>query len=243
VLVAGTNDLSEVKENTTNSNIISNFTKLLETAKNKAEAVCVSSICPRLDRDAPLETLETLNANIQVLCEEKECSFIDSTASFILNDGSINDGYLIAGKGPTLSAGGTNKLARNLKLQLTNPSSNVAKTTSSRKHGNGPPSQRNERSSQRNERPIHRNRSHERSPLRNRSHERPSYQNRSHDRPDRNERPYLPDQSVIHFNTRGCYYCNENGHNSENCRHQGPVSCHSCGQRGHKSKHHMDNVY
>ena len=46
--------------------------------------------------------------------------------------------------------------------------------------------------------------------------------------------------SPIQYNRDGCYYCNEGGHNTQDCRHrhQGPLQCGYCGDFGHKMKHH-----
>ena len=231
VLVAGANDLTNIKEKERASEIIPSFAKLLDVATSKANQVCVSSICPRLDKAIPLDTVETVNANLQVLCEEKECNFIDSTSSFTLNDGTINDGYLMAGKGPSLSSSGANKLARNLKLRIKDNSSDVTKRNhvtrnkstktfeneSTQGNTNSAP-KRNVRPSRWNGKSTHRN------------------DDRSDDRSHQLK-------GNVHYNNRGCYYCNENGHSSENCRHQGPVMCHSCGLRGHKAKHHLNEIY
>lgn len=49
-------------------------------------------------------------------------------------------------------------------------------------------------------------------------------------------------KSNILINQKGCRYCNEPGHNTATCRHNGPVLCNTCKARGHKSKHHRSTT-
>ncbi len=74
------------------------------------------------------ELVEPFNTNLQVLCEDKDCEFLDHTPIFTLGDGSINDGYLTQGKGPHLTKAGFNKVAKNLKLQVKTGVTDVTKS-------------------------------------------------------------------------------------------------------------------
>lgn len=204
------------------TDIVPKFASLIEKAKIKASQVCVSSVCPRLDRVDAKDRIEALNANLQVLCDEKECEFVDNTPSFSLGDGSINDGYLAMGKGPQLSKAGVNKLVKNLKLR-TRP--NVIDVTRSQNKKSSP--------RQQNRSPDGHNLSSGRKWRSNQSAP---------------NRPYSPStgytkstesfDSDVKYNKNACYFCNEPGHRSSICKHGGPVSCHGCGEKGHKQKHH-----
>ena len=114
-IVAGTNDYA--KEDKTIQDTIEQFSNLLSYACSKADDVVVSSICPRQDISRNEEDLAAFNAGLQSLCEDKGCVFVDHTQTFTLGDGSVNEGFLL-NKGPHLSRAGSNRLAKNLKLQV-----------------------------------------------------------------------------------------------------------------------------
>ena len=59
----------------------------------------------------------SLNAGQKVACDDLGAEFVDNDPSFHLQDGTINDGYLLS-DGVHLSRAATNKLVSNLKLQL-----------------------------------------------------------------------------------------------------------------------------
>ena len=80
VVVAGTNDCA--KDDVLVNDALEDASNLIQTARSMADEVVISSICPCLDKDR--EHLSAFNAGLQSLCEEKECSLIDSTPSFTL---------------------------------------------------------------------------------------------------------------------------------------------------------------
>ena len=88
----------------------------------------VSSVCPR---QRPLEVTERIgavNTGLSVLCDEMCVSPINNDRSFYLQDGTVNDGYLLP-DGVHLTKPAINKLVANLKLQLRHgePSSHADK--------------------------------------------------------------------------------------------------------------------
>ncbi len=98
--MTGTNDLKDAKDKPDSiPDIVQRYSALIEDAKAISQYVTISSVCPRIDDVTELD--EPFNTNLHVLCEDKDCEFIDHTPIFTLGHGSINDGYLTQGKGRT----------------------------------------------------------------------------------------------------------------------------------------------
>ncbi len=55
-------------------------------------------------------------------------------------------------------------------------------------------------------------------------------------------KPFSPNQRTPAEDI-ACWYCGENNHISENCRHKKLLYCNSCNQPGHKAKHHSASEY
>ena len=56
--------------------------------------VIVSSVLPRKHQDmTTTENIDTLNAGLQILCEEMNIEFINNDDSFKLRDNTINEGF------------------------------------------------------------------------------------------------------------------------------------------------------
>ena len=119
VLVVGGNDCEGGKSNnlTPTTDILSKYEELIKCATEVSSSVVVSSVCPRSRGDAVLERIRALNAGLKVACDELGAEIVDNDPSFHLQDGNINDGYLLS-DGVHLSRAATNKLINNLKLQL-----------------------------------------------------------------------------------------------------------------------------
>jgi hypothetical protein len=226
VLVVGSNDISECKDNEESANVVPKFASLIDKAKTKATQVSISSVCPRLDRPEIKERIDAFNANLQVLCTDNECDFTDNTPSFTLGTGDINDGYLAMGKGPHLSKAGVNNLVRNLKLRTKQDI-----TDFTRSHHQRNAVQKNAVHQQKNSVPQKRSSQQERS-----SQYQRSSRNQSPRKCSSGEQVTSHDDVV--FNRNACYFCNIPGHRADDCRHKGPVTCHACGEQGHKRKHH-----
>ena len=86
--------------------------------------VIVSSIPPRRDDQEHQGRVEALNKALQTVAQRTGATFIDNDTSFRLADNQINDGYLSPSDQLHLSNQGTNRLAKNLTLQVKQNCSN-----------------------------------------------------------------------------------------------------------------------
>ena len=113
VLVTGGNDcnLRGKSKKKNPSEIVEDYKRLVQKSKEKANTISVSSICPRAGNEETKNTIDGVNAGLQVMCAEENVSFIDNTSSFYLKDDTINDAYYVS-DGVHLTFKGTNKLAR-----------------------------------------------------------------------------------------------------------------------------------
>ena len=113
-LVVGGKDCDS---NTAPDEIIDQYRGLIATAESKATNVTVSSACPRIRTDNPElnDTIDSVNAGLQVLCHDEAVNFVNNNSSFHLADGSVNDRYILA-DGVHMTRTATDKLARNLGL-------------------------------------------------------------------------------------------------------------------------------
>lgn len=174
------------------------------SAKTKSRNVIVSSVCPRLTSENTTQTIEAVNAGLVTLCRDKNAIFADSTPSFTLSDGSINDGYLL-NDGVHVTHSAMNKIAKTMKLKIKHAASGVCVHT--------PTIQQSTRS---------------------------HYDNKHAESEDwttvrRHERKNQQIQHTIGAHA-SCFYCGENGHAMQNCRHGRKVQCHQCNGLGHKAK-------
>ena len=117
VLVAGGNDCDSGADTHEVTDILARYQDLISNTKARAFEVSVSSICPRRKSDDVTRRIKDMNAGLRVICEDLGVNFIDNDPAFHLQDGSINDGYLLP-DGVHLTRTATNKLASNLRLHL-----------------------------------------------------------------------------------------------------------------------------
>ena len=208
-LVVGGNDCDSTPTSDP-ATIVTNYQALIDSAKSKSDHVVVSSICPRLTSQRTQDRIDAVNAGLLSSCADNESvTFVDNTPSFQLGDGSVNDGYLLA-DGVDITRPAMNKLAKNLRLPITNADEGVCskfiKQVDVRKT-------RDVARSQPAARRAHEMNTDEEGWTTARRHRRSD--NTSHDR---------------------CRYCAEKGHSASACRHGRPVECYSCHNHGHKSK-------
>ena len=117
IIVAGGNDCDTAGENRREiSDVIDDFRNLVTDCKTKAQSVSIATVCPRIKGQDVTERIDALNAGLQVLCEDEQCTLIDNEGAFKLGNGAINDGYLIKKCKTHLTYAGTNCLAKNLGL-------------------------------------------------------------------------------------------------------------------------------
>ena len=238
-LVVGGNDCDSSAVPT---DILDEYKELIGVAKEKAAEVTVSSVCPRVRTDKPdlKDKIDTVNAGLQMLCQDEGVSFVDNTPSFHLADGSINDGYLLS-DGVHLTRAATDKLTRNLKLKVKDGVRTVCKDRTSRQQK---PSPRDEREDTDLSHTFWSNARQKAAPSARREHP-GSTNSRNSDRSRQGSSKYSNNdkdnyrQTKTSSQTTRCYNCYESNHVVRNCRFDKAVVCYVCGAVGHKAKHHQ----
>ena len=220
VLVVGGNDCDprERTDDRTASDIIAEYRTLAKVTKSRANSVTVSSICPRIKSVEVKNKIDSVNAGLQVMCEEENVTFVDNEPSCQLRDGSINDGYL-AKDGVHLTWTATNKLAQNLKLKRKDGIDSVIVQRQGYQKGNHGKTRTN------NERDDTKDQTTGWSTV-NRRHRQKTHNRHNHENP-RSER---------HSREVCCYFCGESGHVKDKCHHGKQVQCRICFEFGHKQK-------
>ena len=146
------------------------------------------------------------NAGLVTLCADKKVIFADSTPSFTLGDGSVNDGYLHR-DGIHLTHAAVNRLAKSLRLKKRNDASGVCSGERKPQYQHPhPPTALNHGGDA------------EWTTVRRRG------------------RPAVSARRVSGSTRVSCHFCGEEGHSKDNCRHGRPIECHACHRPGHKSK-------
>ena len=117
VLVIGGNDSNNSGAGGHITDILNQYKDLINSTKSKTNIITVSSICPRNRSAEVTERISSLNAGLQALCSDLDIEYADNNPSFDLQDGSLNDGYLLPDN-VHLTWAATNRLVSNLKLEL-----------------------------------------------------------------------------------------------------------------------------
>ena len=118
VLMVGGNDSDDRDKQTVDINdLVNEYSDLIASTKEIASSMCVSSVCPRARSPQVKEWIDGLNAALSILCGDHAVEFVNHDPSFYLQEGNVNDGYLLP-DGVHLSRAATNKLVTNLKLPL-----------------------------------------------------------------------------------------------------------------------------
>ena len=117
VLVIGGNDCDSSGAGGDVTDMLNQYKDLINSTKSIANSITVSSICPRNRSADVTECICSLNAGLQALCSDLDIEFTDHNPSFHLQDGSLNDGYLLPDN-VHLTRAATNRLVTNLKLEL-----------------------------------------------------------------------------------------------------------------------------
>ena len=117
--ITGGNDCEDEPARPTEA-IVKSYGELIDAAKMKCQSVTVSSICPRIssNNEELQNKIVSVNAGLVASCNDKESvTFSDSTPSFRLSDGSINDGYFMS-DGVHITRAAVNRLAVKLNLKI-----------------------------------------------------------------------------------------------------------------------------
>jgi len=112
-IICGTNDASTKKSA---EKIIKDCVSLLESAKERAVNVHLSSILPRTDEKAERNKIDNLNQMLITVTNNQEITFINNDKNFRYRDDSIVESML-SSDGWHLSRLGADKLLLNLGLQ------------------------------------------------------------------------------------------------------------------------------
>ncbi|CAH1795175.1 unnamed protein product, partial [Owenia fusiformis] len=214
VLQVGSNDTT--KKDATAQSVINDYELLLKGAKHVCEDICVSSICPRTDKPLSQEMAETVNAQLDQLCQkDPNLIFSNNDVTFRLQNNSINTGFLDF-KGLHLTKSGTNSLAQNMKLvPKPDHKSDITKMFNPRRNPNQSIPQRDATPSSKNE-------NWQTVKSRNFRNQRPNPTTPT------NNKPNVPSKPA-------CFLCGETSHLASSCWHPNAVTCYSCNQLGHKS--------
>ena len=216
IVCAGTNDCSD---NNFSPEIISTtYRDIIKAAKakvNEPKKVKISSIPPRSDSKEAQQRVEVVNASLVALAQDEGATYIDNDATFKLADGSPNDGYLLD-DGIHLTFKGSNRLAKNLALKsLPECKDNVCM---SRKR-----SHTKQRKSQHQAEDEHD------------GWQRVTSRRQRNQQKQHNNRDYAS-ATAWYGHDKCCWFCGEENHVSNNCRHGQKIKCHICGILGHKAK-------
>lgn len=223
VLVTGGKDCCGDK---TASDVVQSFKELCDKLCVLSPDVTISSICPRLTPDGIMDKIRSVNAGLQVLCDEMNMHFINNDPMFHLADQTVNDGYLMR-NGIHLTHRATNRLATKLGLTIKDADDGVCDT----RRYNKPPKDGQPSLTPRNLPSVgnHRADGHRVQPKDDRTTSQASTYRRSgggHYSQPENRTP--------------CHNCGEDNHNQHRCRFSYRLKCRACGEQGHKAKHHSD---
>ena len=117
ILVGGGNDCDIEGDDLDVSGITAQYRDLAACAKIKAASVTICSVCPRNKSDVVSQRIESLNAGLKGIASDLEIDYLDNDPIFYLQDGTLNDGYLLP-DGVHLSRPATNRLVVNMQLPL-----------------------------------------------------------------------------------------------------------------------------
>ena len=169
-----------------------------------------------------------MNAGLLVTCSDTDgVEFTDSTPSFRLADGAINDGYYMP-DGIHITKTAMNRLASNLQLKVKSRAEGVChnvvhqtsphKVTSNGTSNDGWQTQRRRGYAKHNQTSD------------NKKHQpNVEYASIKSSRVNSNATPVSPRSTF-------CNFCGEIGHKQDKCRHGRKLECHTCNREGHKAK-------
>ena len=195
VLAVGGNYFDNRSDERSIPNILSKCESLIKSAQETSVSVAVSSVCPRNTPGAVIKRINALNTGLKVLCDDLEMEFIDNDPTFYLQDGSINDGYMLP-DGVHLTKAATNKLVMNLKLEL-----HHGEASAHANHRRQQPTQINQHNaaSELQMNPSHDTQSSHEHPSRRRAFSKPAFHNPKRQDNDRRFQAPAPHQPQIPF--------------------------------------------
>ena len=117
ILIGGGNDCDTDNDDIDASGITAQYKDLVECAKGKATNVTMCSVCPHHKTPAVSQRIESLNAGLKGIASDLGVDFLNNDPIFHLQDGTLNDGYLLA-DGVHLTRPTSNRLVANMQLSL-----------------------------------------------------------------------------------------------------------------------------
>ena len=97
--------------------ILTSYKETVAEARNLTSDIRIAIVLPRDVGQETSERIDALNAGLIEMCTAEGLTLINNEETFKLKDGSINDGYYLD-DGTHLIMAGTNRLAKNLKVNL-----------------------------------------------------------------------------------------------------------------------------
>ena len=224
-VVIGGNDCDKCLDT---DKITKDMLDVVSNAKSCAQgSVKISSICPRTNNPDTQSRIDAVNKRLKESSNISDFAFIDNENIFRLQDGSINDGYLL-NDGVHLTSRGSEKLATNLGVPRT-----AVWHTVRRNHGSK--STLTNQSQYVSEGRLGSLKYNERvRPIRTSTNPPNSISSRMKDRANDHQ-----NQGYSYRNAgrpRCCWNCGETGHVVSSCKHGEPIQCFSCKRSGHKAK-------
>lgn len=207
-LVVWSNDCDSDKST---EEIISNFKDLINEAQRVAlDGVIVVSVLPRLIGEAYQSKADAINNDLETVCGELKCTFVNNDPNLRLQNGAVDDS-VFAKDNVHLTTIGYNRLIANLQLEgkvrVRRSYAQVASTLSST-----PTTPETKTGGDRH---------------------RDSTRHSTH---GLQKQPKQHRQQQQQQQTARCWNCSEPGHVTDSCRHGQRITCHRCGKQGHKQK-------
>ena len=117
ILIGGGNDCDSKSDDLDVTGITAQYRDLVECAKSRATKVTICSVCPRIKSTTVSQRIESLNAGLKGIAGDLGVDYLDNDPIFHLQDGTLNDGYLLA-DGVHLTRPATNRLVAHMQLSL-----------------------------------------------------------------------------------------------------------------------------
>ena len=95
IIVVDGNDCDDQSNQQDASELLTRYKDLILSTKEVAATVTVSSICPQKRSPEVTKHISALNAGLRVLCDDMGTTLVNNNPSFHLQDGTLNDGYLL----------------------------------------------------------------------------------------------------------------------------------------------------
>ena len=117
ILIGGGNNCDSENDDLDVTGITAQYRYLVECAKSRATKVTICSVCPRIKSTTVSQRIESLNAGLKGIAGDLGVDYLHNDPIFHLQDGMLNDGYLLA-DGVHLTHPATNRLVAHMHMPL-----------------------------------------------------------------------------------------------------------------------------